>query len=671
MNFFNIAIKNIQKKFFSYMTYFLSTAFAVTVFYIFCSIYFNPQFSNYRSGVSKMGIIFKISAVVVLLFSSIFIFYSNSLFVKTRKKEMAIYSLLGMQKSDIGRMLFYETFLVGMVSVASGILMGMTFSRFFSMILLKLMEAGAQGAEISFSITWQPAVISVIVFAILFLINAISSYRTIYQYKLIDLLAADKQGENAPKFSAVAAILSIILIVISYAIFLSFNGNDGAMKLVGPALFGCILLVIGTYLLFQNLIIWLVSKFKTNKGYYYKTRNFLSISQIVYRIKANSNILCLISLLSALTISVMSATFAMYTALIDSMPIYAPFSYICTNLDTKTANQMIHTVQEDNQIKLKSVTSFNVITAKASTKCYLVNTNNRYEKTTTQEGQLFKLDIIKFSDYITIVKNTNAISSKGNKGAIFNANLGQNECLFLDGNYSNDYSKNITGTNISVTYGNQQDTFKIIDSSLYKYMGAANARTTIVVSDSDYSKYFNSGAEIKKRSFIGLNFDKPLNSENLVNRLNNIIPEDNRDKSFIEYYKLLFSMYGAYIFIGIFLGILFLLAAGSIIFYKQLMEARDETTRYDILRKVGMSRKEAKQSIQKQIAIVFLLPFIIGIIHSAVALLTYRNLMYTLTTDSPILGHAAIVVLIYLVIYGFFYLLSVSSYMRTVWDRRA
>lgn len=274
MSFFNIAIKNIQKKFFSYMTYFLSTAFAVTVFNIFCSVYFNPQFANYRSGMGLAGGLLKASAVIVFLFSSIFIFYSNSLFVKSRKKEIAIFSLLGMRKSDIGKLLFYETFIVGMLSVAAGILLGTLFSRFFSMILLRLMEAGAQGANVTFSITWQPAVISIILFAILFFINAMAAYRIIYRYKLIDLLSADKEGEKAPKFSPVSAVLSVIFIVISYAIFLNLNGNDGGMKLTGPVLVGCTILIIGTYLFFKNFITWLMLKLKSNKSFFIRHRIF-------------------------------------------------------------------------------------------------------------------------------------------------------------------------------------------------------------------------------------------------------------------------------------------------------------------------------------------------------------------------------------------------------------
>lgn len=264
MNFFRMAVKNVQKKFDTYVTYFLSTAFAVTIFFIFCSIYFNPEFADFHTGISKIGIIFKISSIIVLLFSSVFVYYANSLFFKSRKKEIAIYSLLGMRNIEIGKILFFETLLTGIGSIVSGIILGSLLSRFFSMILKKIMLGGAPGNDIPFHLTWQPAVISVIVFLIIFILNALYSLRSIYRSKLIDLLSAEKEGEKAPKFSIISSVLSVLMIVASYYIFLNFNGDNGGMKLIRPAMFACALLSVGTYLLFQNAVIWLISRCKKN-----------------------------------------------------------------------------------------------------------------------------------------------------------------------------------------------------------------------------------------------------------------------------------------------------------------------------------------------------------------------------------------------------------------------
>ena len=671
MSFFSMAVNNIKNKADTYVTYFLSTAFAATIFYIFCSIYYNPDFANCSTGVSKIGILFKISSVAVLLFSCVFVFYANSLFIKTRKKEIAIYSLLGMNKREIGQLLFTEIFLVGVGSIISGIILGSIFARFFAMVLNKLMLGGVTGNAIVFHLTWEPLVLTVVVFLLLFVLNAIYSLRTIYRSKLIELLAAEKEGEKAPEFSVVSAILSVVMIIISYVIFLNFNGDDGAMKLIKPALVACALLTVGTYLLFQNMIIWIFTKCKQNINFYYKTGNFISTSQIVYRIKANSNIFCVIALLSAFTVTIMSATISMYKALGDSMPIYAPYSYLCENLDETTKANMLETVQKDDTAKLHSVTEFTVLSTSAYVENYKVDTNSEYGKVTSNIGEDFSLDILKFSDYKAIVKSTKAIESDGNKGAIFVDDLKSGECLFLDGNYGHDYSDNIKGESIHVNTDSGIRDFKISDVSLYKYMGAAHARTTIVISDYDYEKFFSSQDLYEKCSYTGIKFDNQLEVATLYDKLNTIVPAENHDKSYLEYHQIIFNTYGAYIFIGVFLGILFLMAAGSIIFYKQLMEARDDLRRYEILRKIGMSKKEVLNSVRRQIGAVFLLPFIVAMLHTFVMIKTYENMMYTITTDSPILVYAILVVIIYSIIYGVFYNISVRGYINTVWNQKA
>ena len=149
----------------------------------------------------------------------------------------------------------------------------------------------------------------------------------------MELLSAEKEGDRAPKFSVISAILSIVLIGISYVIFLSLSGDDGAMKLIRPALVACVLLAVGTYLFFQNVVIWLVSKCKKNTSFYYRINNFISISQIVYRIKTNANLFSVIAIFSAFTTTVMSAAISLYMFLNQGMPIYSPFSYLCVGID--------------------------------------------------------------------------------------------------------------------------------------------------------------------------------------------------------------------------------------------------------------------------------------------------------------------------------------------------
>ena len=665
-----MAVRNIQKKADTYLTYFLSTTFAVAIFFIFCSIYYNPEFENYHTGISKINILFKASAILVLIFSIVFVYYANALFIRSRKREIAVFSLLGMRKIEIGRLLFFETLLVGLGAIASGLLIGTLFSRFFSMILIKLMLAGAPGSHMHFRISWQPFVVSIVIFLILFGLNAIYSLRMIYHCELIELLAAEKEGEKAPSFSVVSSILSVGLLGSAYGILLSFNGNEGALKLLGPVAIVCILLAVGTFLLFRNLVIWILSKCKGNIGFYYRTQNFISTSQLVYRIKANSNLFCVITLLSAFTISIMSSISSFYISLFDSMPIYAPYSYLCSNLEPAEKEQVQAAIQKDQKAKLYAVTDFEVLETSASLEGYKVDTNSEYGKIESGIGEAFSLDIIRFSDYQNIVHDTKAIEAKGNKGAIYLEDLQEGTCLFLDGNYDHKYSQNIIGKSIEVqTEGASSEAFKIADVSLYKYMGAAYARTTLVLTDHDYEKCFPKKQQDKIRHYTGIKLENPLESETLYKQLDSMLPNEKHTKSYLEYHQLLFNMYGAYIFIGLFLGVLFLMATGSIIYYKQMMEARDDKGRYTILRKIGMTEREVHHSIRRQIGMVFLMPFVVAMIHTMVILKTYENLLYTITTDAPVLLYAMIVVGLFGAIYGLFYQFTVRGYMKMVWHK--
>ncbi|MBU4439565.1 MAG: ABC transporter permease, partial [Firmicutes bacterium] len=240
-----------------------------------------------------------------------------------------------------------------------------------------------------------------------------------------------------------------------------------------------------------------------------------------------------------------------------------------------------------------------------------------------------------------------------------------------------DYCENLTGSAINLQFSNKTDAYNIAGVSLHKYIGFMDLylRPTLVLSDATYNQYREQAGADDVVNFTGIMFDNPAGSENMVAALNKIVPENTQTSStfgianlsYIGVYHSIFSLYGAYVFIGLFIGILFLLASGSIMYYKQIIEAQEEVSRYDILKKIGMSRDEIKKSIARQLAIVFGLSLTVGLLHSAFALLTYNRTMDLAGKELPTLINAGMIVGIYIIIYCFFYLLSVNSYMRIAW----
>jgi putative ABC transport system permease protein len=256
--------------------------------------------------------------------------------------------------------------------------------------------------------------------------------------------------------------------------------------------------------------------------------------------------------------------------------------------------------------------------------------------------------------------------------------LSGNECYFIDGNVTDKYCKNLTGKTVNLNFANATQRFNIAGVSLHKYLGTFDFYTkpTIVVSDAVYSRYLAQAGSDDVVSYAGLMFDKPMNSGKTVAALNNVIPENKaisavglKNVSYIGFYKSAFQLYGAYVFIGMFIGILFLLASGSIMYYKQIIEAQEEIPRYDILKKTGMSRAEIKKSISKQLGIVFGISLLIGLLHSFFALLTYNRMMDIIGQETPTLLNALIVVVLYIISYYFFYVLSKNSYTRIVCEK--
>lgn len=614
-----------------------------------------------------MGVILQASAIAVILFSLIFVLYSNKFFLKKRKKEIAVYSLLGMRKSQIGRMLFFENIIMGMLATVCGIILGIVFSRFFAMILFKLM---AVGTKVTFSIEIGAVVTPIVAFFILFVVSSLNAYSIIYRYKLIDLLSASKEGEKAPKYSVLGGIFSILLIAAGYIISQKMNVNLGGFKLLLPSFLVMILIVTGTTLLFKNFIPMVMVKLKENKYFYYKTSNFISTSQIVYRIKANSTMLSVITILCTATMVMTSATYSLYHGIEDSVSVYAPFSYMVKNIDKAQYRNIENTVNKMGKVKIAEANQFKLIKAQVRSDSY----STEAAKT---PGMVVNAFILSESDYKSIIKTTKVqIGSMGNSKTDFNLNLKDNECYFIDGNTSDKYCKDLKGNKINVNLGSNTTSYEVKGVSLHKYIGMVDLREkpTIVVNDVVYNNYIKQAVSSDVESFAGFMFDKPMNSESTVDELNKIVP--NRlgipgvpNVSYIGFYKANFAFYGVYVFIGLFLGILFMLAMGSIMYYKQIIEAQEEITRYDILKKTGMNNKEIKESVTKQLAIIFGLPLIVGLVHSFFALLLYNRTLDIIGQETPTLLNAFTVIAIFIIIYGFFYAISVKKYLRIIWCR--
>lgn len=673
MTFTNIALKNVRKKFGSYLIYFFSTTFSIMIFNLFCSLYYNPVFENYRFGTGKMSVLFRGATIAVFLFVTIFVLYSGNYFIKTQKKEIAIYSLLGMRKEKIAVMMFLETFFISLVAVVCGTLIGTFSSQFFTSLLMRLM---AEGTSIPFQVKPKAIIVTILVFIALFILNGIRAYQTIYKYTLIDLLSAAKQSEGVTAFSPLGALAAIVLLAVGYVFSMTMKVDIGGMQLLLPAFIGIFCVTMGTYFLFRNLIPMVIALLKKRKSFYYRTSNFISVSQIAFRLKANSKMLAVVALLTAITISMVSASYSFYSMIKgDATECFAPFSYIAKNITEQQHEKILKTVSSIGDVKITLEDKIELFNVTMQNDQYAIRDQQTGKAV---PGKKVNAYLMSESMYLKIISETHPLKGSYSEARTdFTGGLSDQTCYILDGNAVTDYSKKLPGQQINVRFRGKSTSYTVNGASQHKYIGALDLykHPTLVVSDNTYQRYRSQVNADEIDTYYGFQFDDDMKSGRTVNAINQFIPARFHNSglpgnmSYIGIYKANFALFGSYVFIGFFLGILFLLASGSVMYYKLIMEAQEEAPRYEILQKTGMKKSEVLSSVAKQLGLVYGISLFVGLLHTLFALLNYNRMLGSAGQETPTLQNAGMAVILFVVIYGVFYVLSVMSYQNIVWKR--
>lgn len=312
MTLFSLARKNIQRNLSNYFLYIASMVFSIVIYFTFVTLKYNDDLSALKQSTQQIKGLMSASSVVLLFFIVIFMAYSNSFFMKKRKKEVALYSLLGVRKQKIGLMLFFENLVIGLVSLVLGIVLGFFMSQGLLMILVKLM-----GYEVVGSLTFSVEALmnTTGIFTLLFLFTSLQGYRVIYQFKLIDLFHAEKQGEQIPRASLVAALLGTALIAFGYYTAASDMFTSKIWRfftVLGTPLMVIGVTIAGTYLLFHSVSVFVLTALKRPTSWSWKGLNLIGVSQLLYRIRANAKSLSIIAILSATTITAGGGVFGMY-----------------------------------------------------------------------------------------------------------------------------------------------------------------------------------------------------------------------------------------------------------------------------------------------------------------------------------------------------------------------
>ncbi|WP_243156060.1 FtsX-like permease family protein [Clostridium sp. C2-6-12] len=508
---------------------------------------------------------------------------------------------------------------------------------------------------IEYNFDIRSVVMTILVFMVIFLLNSIKAYRIIYKFKLIELIHASKEGEKQPKFSKALAILSILMVVFGYFGAFIIDAESGGIKMVYEGLVVIILVILGTYLLFNNLIIYLLKLFEKNKRVYYKGENLIGVSQIIYRIKGNSNLLATIAVVSSVAITALCFTFSFSMFIEKVGPNGSPFSVMFEGSNEKINKSVEEVINNNNEIKVTYKKDYVMINGSGLT--------DKYKGPFGRDLKgPFDMYIMSESEYKDILSNSGFNRGTDIVDRVTDIEISKkNQCFFIEVSSLASGRRRLAGDKLNATINDEAYEFDISDSDVRCVLGSEFQKATIVVPDITFNKLLKDNKNLTIiRTY---NFDKELKSGKVVKELRQIIPNGSPLSSYYDIYTSTHTLYGSYVFIGIFIGILFVISTGSIMYYKQLTEAHEDKDRYSILSKIGLSTKETLRIISKQLGFIFVMPLLFAILNSMAALGAYLKYCgWSLALIEYVGGTIVVYVLIYLC----FYLLSVKSYMRII-----
>lgn len=634
-----LAVTNLKNNRKSYIPYILASAFSVMMYFIMDNLYRNR--SLVEKG-SPLAIMLSYADAVLLIFSIIFLFYINSFLIKRRKKELGIYNILGMGKGHLGKMLFLESVITTVASIIGGILAGILLGKLVYLILLKILH---MGGKIEYRISLASIGMTTIFFGAIFILIFLYNLLQMKLSNPIELLRGGNTGEREPKTKWIMTIIGILCLAGGYSIALI---TKEPMAALGKFFIAVILVIIGTYALFMAGSIAFLKMLRNKKSYYYKTRHFTAVSGMIYRMKQNAVGLANICILSTMVLVMVSMTVSLYGGLNDVIVTRFPYE---AQITSSGINQKVY--------------------------------NNKTKQ----------LDMMAAGDY----SNSNAVDlvmiplSDYNQTEGKNVKLKENEVLLYHRNHKRTHKKSDTEAlkNKKVIQLNSIS-YKVVDE--LDRLAIAKADTTsfidgwyVVVKDSSiitsYLKdiYENSNIYDELKEYyrkIQYSYSFNLNGSRANRAKTEKSIQKQLQKKFancsIESRELsresFYELYGGFLFIGIFLGIIFLMATTLIIYYKQISEGYDDRERYQIMQKVGMSKKEVRHSIRSQVLLVFFLPLIMAVIHLAFAFKIITKLLsvLNLTNISLFFMYTVGTVAVFAVIYAIIYSITAREYYKII-----
>lgn len=622
-----IARSGLQKNRRLYLPYILSGSFMVMMSYIVFFLSSSEMLVHIKGG-SVLSELLPVGSVMIAMFSVLFLFYSNSFLLRQRNREFGLYNVLGMDKRNLGKIMSCEVLFSGCIAIGSGLILGITFSKFAELIMHNLLQ---EDIDYTLRIDFLSAGKTAFLFAGIYFLLLLNSLWKIHRLSPLELLHSNQTGEKSPKANWFWAVSGAIILAGAYGIVLSIEEPRSAANWFMVAV---VMVIIATYLLFMSGSVALCKLLQKNKRYYYKANHFVSVSSMSYRMKRNGAGLASICILVTMVIVMLSSTLSLYTSEEDIIAEQYPrdiaiqLSFTTRkNFKEDTFSNMSNKINEIIPEKENVVEFSGFYIPGRFTKEGMIIDHAAHSELSQNASEY--LHIISLADY-------NRIMGKDEE-------LSDNECLLYS--FRTEYNCNT----FTIENCETLKVKKILDEMyIPTFIFKKNVSTNILVVSDPFKlvkpiekmKRDNDDYQTYLKRYWTCNFDMNASEEEISAACNlidsnifSIISHEKHENC--EYYfnyktgerSWFYDTYAGLLFISILLSIVFLFAAVLIIYYKQISEGYEDRNRFEIMQKVGMTKQDIRRSINSQVLTVFFAPLLLAGVHLAFAFPIIRKLL--------------------------------------------
>lgn len=663
-----------------YLPYILTVIGTAAAFYIMAAIVSDPGSKELAAGTSNgpmyVSMFMTLGMFVLGLFSCIFLLYTNSFLMKRRQKELGLYSVLGMSKTNIAGIMVFEALYIALIGIGGGLAVGILLTKLVSLALFRLMRL-----PVPFGFSVQPIAIIIVVlfFAGLILLTLLANLAKVGRSRPVELLRGGNVGEKEPKANWFLTIVGVLFLGAGYVVAMLVDNPGMAVAVYFLAVFA---VIIGTYCLFTSVSIAVLKALRRNKRYYYKAKHFISVSGMLYRMKRNAVGLANICILCTMVMVMVSGTLSLYLGSEEQVNTFCPADVVVetTYYASSTEDHVYN--EETGEETIEYHTPYDAAAMDAWFEDYFAA--HKLTPSSAKAVEYYTFTAVDSEDHVSLVTAVTAETYAQLTGEAA-PELAPGEALahvpsgYKFGDGLNFLDKD--GNTLSIQFvGEAQLSSAQVELNTAILSQSEDDDIVLVVPDTAALLELVAGQENGSYVWRGqYDFDA---SDEAVSAMVDDYWAASREGGGVDagYYDVLridlrseterdvYGLSGGFLFLGVFLGIVFLMATVLIIYYKQVSEGYEDNARFDIMRKVGLSEREARRAIRSQILTVFFMPILVAAIHIAfdfnlvVLLLRLFSLTNVKLTALCTLG----TLLVFCAVYAVVYALTARSYYKIV-----